>query len=139
MNVKKLRLHLMAWAIAGSTTLIAMAGEPTYTIVRSSIDGGGTMSSTGGDYELSGAIGQPDAGTMSGGGFSLGGGFWFPLSPTDCNEDGGVTLLDYQEFESCLTGPDGIVAAGCECYDVDHSGAIDLADFAKAQAAFSGG
>ena len=96
------------------------------------------MSSTGGAYECKGTIGQPDAGTMSGGDFTLSGGFWFPLAPTDCNEDGGVTLLDYDEFESCVSGPDGGVGAGCECYDVNHSGAIDLADFAQAQAAFSG-
>jgi hypothetical protein len=39
------------------------------------IDGGGGVS-TGGEYSLSGTIGQPDAGVMSGGKFSLIGGFW---------------------------------------------------------------
>src|SRR5436305_1783869 len=36
--------------------------------------GGGT--STGGTYTVSGTIGQPDAGTMLGGAYSLTGGFW---------------------------------------------------------------
>jgi hypothetical protein len=36
--------------------------------------GGGT--STGGVYSVSGTLGQPDAGTMSGGNFTLEGGFW---------------------------------------------------------------
>lgn len=36
--------------------------------------GGGT--STGGVYSLSGTIGQPDAGVLSGGNYSLVGGFW---------------------------------------------------------------
>jgi hypothetical protein len=36
--------------------------------------GGGT--STGGVYSLSGTIGQPDAGGMSGGSYTLAGGFW---------------------------------------------------------------
>ncbi|MCU0857128.1 MAG: hypothetical protein MUC65_01825 [Pontiellaceae bacterium] len=36
--------------------------------------GGGT--STNGGYSLSGTIGQADAGTLSGGGFTLEGGFW---------------------------------------------------------------
>jgi hypothetical protein len=36
--------------------------------------GGGT--STGGVYSVSGTIGQPDAGVMSGGPFTLVGGFW---------------------------------------------------------------
>jgi hypothetical protein len=39
------------------------------------IDGGGGTSS-GGDYSLSGTIGQPDAGGMSGGDYDLSGGFW---------------------------------------------------------------
>jgi hypothetical protein len=41
-----------------------------YTIAS----GGGT--STGGVYNLSGTIGQPDTGTMAGGNFTLIGGFW---------------------------------------------------------------
>ena len=40
-----------------------------------SIDGGGSTS-TGGVYSVSGTIGQPDAGTMSGGSYTLSGGFW---------------------------------------------------------------
>ena len=39
-------------------------------------DGGGAMFSTGGSYSLGSTIGQPDAGTLSGGSYSLNGGFW---------------------------------------------------------------
>ena len=39
------------------------------------IDGGGGTS-TGGVYSVSGTIGQPDAGHMSGGNFTIDGGFW---------------------------------------------------------------
>ena len=39
------------------------------------IDGGGGTS-TGGVFSVSGTIGQPDAGRMSGGNFTLEGGFW---------------------------------------------------------------
>jgi hypothetical protein len=39
------------------------------------VDGGGGTS-TGGAYSVSGTIGQADAGTMSGGQFTLHGGFW---------------------------------------------------------------
>ncbi len=46
-----------------------------YTIDWHTIDGGGGTS-TGGVYSVSGTIGQPDAGAMSGGGFTLQGGFW---------------------------------------------------------------
>ena len=37
--------------------------------------GGGTFS-TGGIYSLGGTSGQPDAGALSGGAYTLGGGFW---------------------------------------------------------------
>jgi len=47
-----------------------------YTIDWYTVDGGGEMASTGGDFELSGTIGQPDAGVMTGGDFELVGGFW---------------------------------------------------------------
>jgi hypothetical protein len=40
------------------------------------VDGGGTTGSTGGGYSLSGTAGQPDAGVLAGGGYTLGGGFW---------------------------------------------------------------
>jgi hypothetical protein len=42
------------------------------------IDGGGEMFAAAGDFTLSGTIGQPDANinVMTGGDFSLSGGFW---------------------------------------------------------------
>jgi hypothetical protein len=46
-----------------------------YSIDWSTVDGGGGTS-TGGVYSVSGTIGQPDAGKMSGGPFTLEGGFW---------------------------------------------------------------
>ena len=52
------------------------AGGQSFSIDRSTIDGGGGTS-TGGVYSVSGTIGQPDAGgPMTGGNFSLTGGFW---------------------------------------------------------------
>lgn len=46
-----------------------------YSIDWFTIDGGGGVS-TGGVFSVSGTIAQPDAGTMSGGNFTLDGGFW---------------------------------------------------------------
>jgi hypothetical protein len=40
------------------------------------VDGGGVTFSTGDSYSLGGSIGQPDAGTSSGGSYALVGGFW---------------------------------------------------------------
>jgi len=39
-----------------------------------SVDGGGE--STGGSYALRGSVGQPDAGSLAGGSYTLEGGFW---------------------------------------------------------------
>lgn len=48
-----------------------------YTIDWFTVDGGGgALSSTDGLYTLNGSVGQPDAGALSGGAYSLAGGFW---------------------------------------------------------------
>jgi hypothetical protein len=46
-----------------------------YSVDWHTIDGGGGTS-TGGLYSVSGTIGQPDAGVMAGGNYSVAGGFW---------------------------------------------------------------
>jgi hypothetical protein len=56
----------------------ALAGVGTFKLPWWTIDGGGGAAS-GGSYQLSGAIGQPDAGGMSGGSYSLTGGYWAGL------------------------------------------------------------
>jgi len=59
--------------------LPAVGFAQQYSIDWYTIDGGGGTSSNG-QYTVSGTIGQPDAGTMSGGNYSLTGGFWSLLS-----------------------------------------------------------
>ena len=58
-----------------SLLIPAIGLAQTYSIDWHTIDGGGGTS-TGGVYSVSGTIGQPDAGAMSGGNFSVTGGFW---------------------------------------------------------------
>ncbi len=57
------------------------AASGTFELTWFTVDGGGGTSS-GGDFVLSGTIGQPDAGTLAGGDFTLRGGFWQP----DCGD-----------------------------------------------------
>ena len=56
----------------------------------------------------------------------------------DVDLDGDVDLNDFIGFESCLLGPGGGVGAGCDCFDFDDSGDVDLADFGVLQDAFTG-
>jgi hypothetical protein len=55
------------------------------------VDGGGAAGTTGGGYGLGGTIGQPDAGTVSGGQYDFRGGFWPGVigaaSPGGCRLD----------------------------------------------------
>lgn len=133
-------LALLA-AVMGAKTGVGQTagGAPEFDLTWHTIDGGGIMRSTGGDFELSGTIGQHDAGRMAGGDFELTGGFWFEVLPSDCNEDGVISLLDYDTFETCLTGPGGgPLPGGCNCFDFDQDGVVTLADFATMQELFNG-
>ncbi len=77
-----------------------------YDLSWSTIDGGGQMWSTGGGYELGGTVGQPDAGVaLTGGGWTLTGGFWPGGAPSgpmilrgDLNCDGAVDFADINAF-----------------------------------------
>lgn len=72
-------LCLQALMVAGVLLLTAaIATAQTgggYDLSWNTVDGGGGTSSSG-SYGLSGTAGQPDAGVLSGGGYTLGGGFW---------------------------------------------------------------
>src|SRR5215813_12113494 len=65
------RFLTVLWLALAAT---AVKGQ-NYSINWHSIDGGGGTS-TGGVYTVSGTIGQPDAGWMTGGNYTLQGGFW---------------------------------------------------------------
>jgi len=68
-----LLLLVIAGALFGVVSVSALAG---YNLDWWTVDGGGATSSTGGSYSLDGTMGQPDAGTSSGGTYTLAGGFW---------------------------------------------------------------
>jgi hypothetical protein len=59
----------------GLCALVMPIRAQQYSIPWYKLAGGGG-SSTGGVYSVSGTIGQPDSGAMSGGNYSLTGGFW---------------------------------------------------------------
>ena len=66
--------------LAGLLAFGLTAGAQSYTINWYKIAGGGGTS-TAGTYQVSGTVGQQDAGgPMTGGGYSLAGGFWALIS-----------------------------------------------------------
>jgi hypothetical protein len=58
-----------------ASVALAQSGEG-YNLTWSTIDGGGGTFSSGEGYSLGGTSGQPDAGLLSGEGYTLAGGFW---------------------------------------------------------------
>jgi hypothetical protein len=71
-----LALVLVATVLLTQSPAGAQAPQQTYTLDWWSVDGGGTMSAAGGSYTLGGTAGQSDPGVLTGGAYSLGGGFW---------------------------------------------------------------
>ena len=68
---------VLALAALIPCTAIGGAPEEIFSIDWSTIDGGGgTSTSAGGEFSVSGTIGQPDTSRLAGGPFSLQGGFW---------------------------------------------------------------
>ncbi len=95
-----------------------------YSISWYTIDGGGGLS-TGGTFTLEGTIGQPDAGEMSGGDYTLSGGFW----------PGGSILACFVNFEHFarfamywLDAPCDEGNNWCQGADLDWSTDVGLSD-----------
>lgn len=136
-----------AWSYAGG-----------YDLSWFTIDGGGVMFSSDGQpggFELSGTIGQHDAGPvnqpMIGGDFELVGGFWpgamsLPPVPGDADGDGRVDLADYLVFYDCMAGPDATPSPpppttpeDClAAFDFAGDQDVDLPDFAEFVLVFTG-
>lgn len=114
--------------LTATTRLQAQLAIPWFTM-----DAGG-MNSPGGAYVLKGSIGQADAGSsaapMTGGQFTLTGGFWTAdpgptncVCPGDMNGDGALDGQDVQGFVECLIAGDH-----CPCADINSVGGVTPTD-----------
>lgn len=75
-----------------ATAIVAVPAADAFELRSSTLDGGGRTSS-GGQYSLTGTIGQPDVGTSASGGFALQGGFWTSAGvPTSVEQDAQLRL-----------------------------------------------
>ena len=76
--MRRLSLLLIAALVLLVTVSLASAQTGDWDLGWYTVDGGGATSTGGDRFALSGTTGQPDAGHMSGGVYSLHGGFWQP-------------------------------------------------------------
>lgn len=70
-------------------SVVHTSPQQNYDLSWYTVDGGGHTWSTGGTYTLGGTIGQPDAGLLATGNYSLGGGFW---------EGGAIVQMQHQIY-----------------------------------------
>jgi hypothetical protein len=114
-----MRKSKLLWFIFLAAVVLAInsiTAQADYQIVWSTIDGGGGQS-VGGQYVLTGTIGQPDAEYSAGGNYELLGGFW-PGGPL-CF----VEFKDFARFaELWLYEGEGLPA------DLDGNEYVDLDD-----------
>ena len=114
------------------TVAQAQTGGP-YDLSWHNIGPGG--SANGGSYSLDASIGQPDAATMSGGSYTLTGGF-LPGGTTcalagDLDGDGQVTVLDIQMIAAAWPQ-----ATASFPYDQSGDGDLDIQDVTLVAAQF---
>ena len=129
------RASLQSWTVGAAvlsvTAVLAQSIAPGgYNLSWNTVDGGGGTSG-GGGFELSGTIGQTDAGVvLSGGGFEVAGGFWpggIPPVPDclgDANNNGVVNIDDLVIVITSWgqTGGPG---------DVNHNGIVNIDDLVQ--------
>jgi len=77
----KILIIFLMWVVLLTIT-VGVSAQNSYSIDWWTIDSGGRTFSSGGAYSLGGTIGQPDAGVLAAGNYTLSGGFWNgPASP----------------------------------------------------------
>ncbi len=84
MNTRKMLIGLATLLLVlllGSVVYAQANGD--FDLSWNTIDNGGVINGSGGDFGLSGSIGQADAGMLSGGDFAVSGGFWYVVSTPD--------------------------------------------------------
>ncbi len=125
-NVLHNRIIVTYMIVASVIILLVSPVLADYEISWHTIDGGGGTS-TGGTYEVTGTIGQHDAdtGQMSGGDYTLSGGFWPGGLFQQC-------FVDFEHFVQFamywLDTPCNIGNNFCQGSDLDFSTAVEIND-----------
>lgn len=124
------RKNTMTCLATATLALCAQSALAQYSLDWQTIDGGGGVC-TAGAYTLSGTIGQPDAGLLTGGNFTLAGGFWAgpavrPPCPADIDGDNVIGLSDLATLLAHFGAP-GAHQNG----DINEDGVVNLVDLAQ--------
>lgn len=126
-------------SVLGVLLLAANARAQSFDLPWYTTAGGSGRLTDAGGLELVGTIGQPTAGTLTGGGFELAGGFWPGADPCngflpcDANCDGVVDFFDIDPFVFALLDPAAYAAAHPNCNtlcvnDANRDGVVDFFD-----------
>jgi hypothetical protein len=98
---------------------LAAPASAQYTIGWYTVDGGGTSAASGGVYGLAGTIGQFDPGVLSGGVYTLRGGFWRGGAPVvDVEEDEGPVATTPLAFRLHGATPNPVMRSSVVAFDL---------------------
>jgi hypothetical protein len=131
-----IKAHAFRIAFVGGILLLAGGSgalAQSYDINWWTVDAGGSQNLTGGNYTLSGTIGQPDAcAPLSGGSYTLTGGFWagYEEQPACYGDLDGDHLINLNDLAQLL-GHYGQTGMTYEDGDLNEDGEIDLDDLAE--------
>lgn len=123
--------RLLIAGILGALLVASSAQAQSFDLSWHTIDGGGATFSAGATFSLGGTIGQPDAGAMTGGQFTLVGGFWAGATGTPCDlagdldRDGDVDITDLATLLGHFGMPSGATSGDG---DLDGDTDVDISD-----------
>jgi hypothetical protein len=116
-------LSVMAISLAHAAAprfALAQGGGP-FSLTWSALGAGGGTSE-GGDFSLSATAGLPDAGQLSGGAFTVSGGFWQCTLIGDFDDNG---LIDVGDI---VAAADHWQVTGASPFDLDGDGLVTVRD-----------
>lgn len=128
MNVRNISCRLPALiAFLSLITLIPAANADDYEHSRFTVDSGSPVVSKGGNFELTGTFGQQEVGSLSGGDFTLAGGFLFNITgAADLDFDYDVDFMDFAILGNQWFQPPSIPSA--DIVPERGDGVVDLLD-----------
>lgn len=125
MPIRFLPLRCLGPALIVALTTGATADAwAQFSVVRSTIDGGGGTRSTGGSFAVGGTIGQPDAGVLAGSEFGLAGGFWFGGSHSVTSVQDDPPVFSQLAFRMYPASPNPVAHRTVVAFDLPASGHV---------------